>query len=149
MWLAILLSSKSCCRLWSGCLSWLFLLLGLILLVCSPRRLTFPSPAPWLLLPPLLVEQGDALHLVSVGSQVLLDPHQSHCCKGLSSTLAKDFILLCEILPRLVWLFIYLVSLLSGPWLAGMLLADILAEACFHFCIQVSFASSSVSWPFF
>ena len=42
MWSAILLSSKSCCRLWSGCQSWLLLLLGLILLVCYPRRLTFP-----------------------------------------------------------------------------------------------------------
>ena len=33
----------------------------------------------------------------------------------------KDFILLCERLPRLVWLQIYPVSLLSGPWLTGML----------------------------
>ena len=41
-----------------------------------------------LLLPPLLVEYGDALHLVSVVSQVLLGPHQSHSCKGLSSTLS-------------------------------------------------------------
>ena len=31
MWSAILLSSKPCCRLWSGCQSWLLLLLGLIL----------------------------------------------------------------------------------------------------------------------
>ena len=30
----------------------------------------------------------DALHLVTVGSQVLLGPTQSHSCKGLSSTLS-------------------------------------------------------------
>ena len=41
-----------------------------------------------LLIPPLLLEYGDALHLVSVGSQVLLGPHQPHSCKGLSSTLS-------------------------------------------------------------
>ena len=29
-----------------------------------------------------------ALHLVSVGSQVLLGSHQSHSCKGLNSTLS-------------------------------------------------------------
>ena len=32
--------------------------------------------------------KGGALHLVSVGSQVLLGPHQSHNRKGLSSTLS-------------------------------------------------------------
>ena len=69
----ILLSSKSFCRLRSGCLSWV-LLLGLILLVCYQCQLTFPSSALWLLLSPLLVEQDDALHLVSVGSQVLVSP---------------------------------------------------------------------------
>ena len=47
----------------------------------------FPSSALRLLLPPL-VEKDDALHLVSVGSQVLLGPRQSHSCKGLSSTLS-------------------------------------------------------------
>ena len=32
--------------------------------------------------------RSDALHLIFVGSQVLLGPHQSHSCKGLSSTLS-------------------------------------------------------------
>ena len=35
-WSAIILSSKSCCRLRPGCLSWLLCLLRLILLVCYP-----------------------------------------------------------------------------------------------------------------
>ena len=43
LWSASPMSSKSCCSLRSGCLSWLLLLLGLILLVCYPLKLTFPS----------------------------------------------------------------------------------------------------------
>ena len=30
---------------------------------------------------------SSCLHLISVGTRVLLGPHQSHCCKSLNSTL--------------------------------------------------------------
>ena len=53
--------------------------------VCYPIQLTFPQ---CLLPPPLLAEKCDALHLVSADSQVLLVPHQSYSCQGLSSTLS-------------------------------------------------------------
>ena len=62
------------------------------------------TPADFLIFsaaPALPVEQGGALHLVSVGSQVRL----SHSCKGLNSTLSvKEYMLLCETFAGLVWL---------------------------------------------
>ena len=45
---------------------------------------------------------GKALHLVSVGSQVLLDLHQPYSRKGLSSTLS-----ICLFIEELSWLVLY------------------------------------------
>ena len=160
MWSAISLSCcKSCCRLRSGCLSWLLLLLGLILLVSYPLQLTFRSSVLWLLLPPPLVEYGDALYLVFADRQVLLGPHKSYSWKGLSRTVHLlriiIIVLLCETLPRLVLYDCRFPLLLCCQVLDYLVcfLAVILSEACFHFLTFTLYPcllpSSSLSWSFF
>ena len=65
----------------------------------SACKLIFPSSV-LLHFPLLFVEYGDALHLVSVGSQVPLGPNWSHSCK--SSTLS----MCCPVRHFLGWSFI-------------------------------------------
>ena len=46
------------------------------------------TPVDFPIFSALTAASTSSLHLVSVGSQVLMGPHQSHSCKGLSSTLS-------------------------------------------------------------
>ena len=70
-----------------------------------------------------------------MGSQVLLGPPQSHSFWAVLCPLVKDFIFLCETLPRLVLYgcsFTLFLCCQVLDWLVCFL-AVILSEACFHF----------------